>query len=122
MQNVKSHFDGAQGCVEMSAHEIGKREAAFRHPQEKRAAFIDHGDVFPGIIPVGEKSSRIDIAFEGMRVEQAEQLSFVDRMTSQGSEFTEQGNPGVQVRRAVIGVGHCRGETRRRCNHIDLAV
>ena len=103
-QNVQANLDGAQRGVKMRPHEVGEIEAARRRPQKDGASFIDHRDVLAGVVAVRKQPPAVRVALQRVCIQLVEQVSRAGRNPHKAGKLTKEADPGIEIRRAVIGM------------------
>ena len=103
-QDAQANLDSAQRGVKMCPHEVGEIKAARRRPQKDGASFIDHRDVLTGVVAVRKQSSAVRVALQRVCIQLGEQVSRAGRNPHKAGKLTEEADPGIEIRRAVIGM------------------
>ena len=121
-QNVQTDFQRGQSGQDVGAHEIGQGEAGVGGTGEDGTAFVQIGDALTGEVIVAQQAAAVRIPFQGLAEEHGEELPLVLRGTDEGSKFTQQVHPGVDVGGAVVAVDHGHRCTGGGGDHVDLPV
>ena len=114
-QDIHAYFQRRKGCVQLGQHEVRQGKAAVRRTDEQWPAIVDARYVFARQIAVVDQSSRILVGRAGQVEQRFIQLVRPDRQSRRRGKLSEQVDPGVDVRRAVIRMYHGdRSPVRRR--------
>ena len=121
-ENVHADFQRRHGRIQLRPHKVGQVQPALRVPHQQRAALLQPGHRFAGIVVVAQHAPAVRLAFQRLEVQQIVQLPLGKLRPSRLQQLSEQLHPGVQVGGTGVAVHHGHRQARRRGHHVDFRV
>ena len=106
----------------MNRHEIGKVELAGCRSDEQWTPLGEAGDVFSCYVVVVQKSSAVQVAFEGVGEQFLVDFTLVSFDPKKVLIFNEQADPGIEVGRAVVAMCHRNRRAVWSSDYVDYVM